>query len=388
MLAYNYCGESKTLNRGSEVKMIVGIIYREELKEYDFGPGHPFRGDRYQIFPQFLRGNLPGDDNYRIMQSESADDEDLLLICRKEYIDFTREYYKAANLGLSYPEQFFRFHSGDNMPVGKPGKLEEAARVVVGQARMAADLVQGDKFRKVVSIGGGLHHAKPSYGEGFCLYNDVAFCALYLMEKHKLERILILDTDAHAGNGTCEYFYEEPRVLFIDLHQDPGTIYPGTGFAHQIGFGAGTGFTVNVPMPVGAGYDSYELVFDSIVQPIAQEFEPQIIIRNGGSDPHFNDGLTNLGLSVNGFRMIGERVREMTKICDDKAIDLIASGYNREVLPYAWLALISGWAGFEVEIQEPQPVSSQMLTDRALSKTERVVDEVKNQLKDYWACLR
>ncbi|MFC1981833.1 histone deacetylase family protein [Chloroflexota bacterium] len=368
--------------------MAVGIIYREGLKEYDFGPGHPFRGDRYQIFLRFLGDNLAEDDNYRILEAEPAGDADLLLICRQEYIDFTREYYKAANLGLSYPGQFFGYHSGDNMPVGRPGKLEEAARMVVGQARLAADLIQGDKFKKVISIGGGLHHAKPSYGEGFCLYNDVAFCALYLMKEYKLERILILDTDAHAGNGTCEYFYDESRVLFVDLHQDPRTLYPGTGFAHQIGSGAGTGFTANVPMPVGAGYDSYELVFDSIVQPIAQEYKPQIIIRNGGSDPHFNDGLTNLGLPVNGFRMIGEKVRELAKICDGKAIDLIASGYNREVLPYAWLALISGWAGFEVEVQEPGSVSPQMRPDPAFTRTERVVEEVRNQLKGYWACLR
>ena len=368
--------------------MAIGILYQEKLSEYDFGPGHPFRGDRYQLFPKFLRENLAEDDNYRILKAEPASDENLLLVCRKDYIDFTREYYKAANLGLDYPGQFYSFQSADNMPAGKPGKLEEAARLVVGQARMACNLVQEGKFKKAISIGGGMHHAKPSYGEGFCLYNDVAFCALYLMQEYKLERILVLDTDAHAGNGTCEYFYDEPRVLFVDLHQDPRTLYPGTGFADQIGSGSGKGFTVNVPMPVGADFDSYQLVFDSIVQPIAREFKPQIIIRNGGSDPHFNDGLTNLGLSVEGFRMIGERVREMAEVCGDKAIDLIASGYNKDVLPYAWLALISGLAGIELKVAEPWFISQQMGTDPALSETKRVVKEVKHQLKDYWACMR
>ena len=368
--------------------MAIGILYREELKEYDFGPGHPFRGDRYQSFPQFLRDNLAEDDNYRFLKAEPAGNQDLLLICHQDYIDFTREYYKAVNLGVSYSGQFSRFHSMDNLPAGKPGKLEEAARLVIGQAKMACNLIQGGKFKKVISIGGGLHHAKPSYGEGFCLYNDVAFCALYLIQEYKLERVLVLDTDAHAGNGTGEYFYGEPRVLFIDLHQDPRTLYPGTGFAHQIGSGDGKGFTVNIPMPPYSGYDSYQLVLESLVQPIVQEFKPQIIIRNGGSDPHFNDGLTNLGLPVKGFRMLGERVREMAKICDDKAIDLIASGYNREVLPYAWLALISGWAGIELEIEEPEPVPQRFTADSALTETERVVKEVRNQLKDYWACLR
>ena len=366
----------------------LGILYREEIRQYDFGPGHPFRGDRFESFPQVLKDNLAKDDNYRILKAEPATDENLRLICRQEYIDFTREYYKAANLGLSYSGQFFQFQSADNQPIARPGKLEEAARYVIGQARKAGDLVQAGEFKKVVSIGGGLHHAKPSYGEGFCLYNDVAFCALYLLQEYKLERILILDTDAHAGNGTSEYFYEEPRVLFIDLHQDPSTLYPGTGFAHQTGSGNGKGFTVNIPLPGYAGYDSYQLAFDSVVQPLAEEFKPQIIIRNGGSDPHFNDGLTSLGLPVKGFRMIGEKVREIAGICDDKSIDLIASGYNKAVLPYAWLALLSGLAGFGLDIAEPEPVPQSFVADRAFTATQKVIEEVRSNLKDRWACLR
>ena len=367
--------------------MALAILYRPELREYDFGPGHSFQGDRYEIFPQFLVENLAEDDNYRILQAEPATDEALLLICQKEYIDFTKDYYRAANLGLSYPGQFSRFHSGDNRPVGKPGKLEEAARLIIGQAKMACDLVQAGEFKKAVSIGGGMHHAHSAYGEGFCLYNDVAFCGFYLMQEYKLERILILDTDAHAGNGTSQYFYEEPRVLFIDLHQDPRSLYPGTGFTHQIGSGRGRGFTINIPMPVYAGFDSYQLAFESIVEPVTQEFKPQIIIRNGGSDPHFADRLTSLGLPVRGFRMIGEKVSKMSRVCDGKAIDLIASGYNEEVLPYGWLALISGLAGIELSLAEPEPIPQRFSTDPSLAETEKVIEEVKRQLKDYWTCL-
>jgi len=141
-------------------------------------------------------------------------------------------------------------------------------------------------------------------------------------------------------------------------------------------------------MPVYAGYDSYQLAFDSIVEPVTREFDPQIIIRNGGSDPHFADGLTNLGLPVRGFRMLGERVREMAELCDGKVVDLIASGYNEKVLPYAWLALISGLAGIELEMDEPEPVPPRFGADSSLSQTERVVEEVKSQLRDYWRCLR
>jgi acetoin utilization protein AcuC len=266
---------------------------------------------------------------------------------------------KAANLGLDYDGRFYLFHSADNRPVGKPGKVEEAARLIIGQAKRAVDLVESGEFEKAVSIGGGLHHAKPAFGEGFCLYNDVAYTAKYLMQEYGLKRILILDTDAHAGNGTSEY--------------------PGTGFANQIGEGAGKGYTVNVPMPVDAGYESYKLVFEEIVQPQAKEFEPQIIVRNGGSDPYLNDQLTQLGLPIKGFRMIGEEVREMAEICHGKEIDLIASGYNEKILPYAWLSLISGLAGIEMEIEVP--VLDGYIKDSALDETKKVVREVKANLK-------
>lgn len=368
--------------------MTIGILYRDELKEYDFGPGHPFRGDRYQVFPPFLKERLAEDGNYRMLQAEAATDADLRLICQQDFIDFTREYYRAANLGLSYSGPFFHYHSADNLPAGQPGKLEEAARLVIGQAKRACQLVHAGEFPKVVSLGGGLHHAKPSYGEGFCLYNDVAFCGRYLLNEYQLERVLILDTDAHAGNGTCEYFYDEPRVLFIDLHQDPRTLYPGVGFANEIGTGKGLGFTVNVPLPMGADFDCYRLVFESLVEPLCREFRPQVIVRNGGSDPHFTDGLTGLGLPVRGFRMIGEKVREMAEVCGGREIDLIASGYNCEVLPYAWLALLAGLAGFGLEVEEPVAESRRNGADTARARTEAVIAEVRGNLKDYWACLR
>ncbi len=367
--------------------MPIAILYREELKEYDFGPGHPFRGDRYEIFPRFLKESVSEDDNYRILESRAASDEDLLRICQRDYIDFTKEYYRAANLGLGHNGRFYQYHSGDNRPIGRSGKLEEAARLIVGQAKLAADLVQSGEFEKAISIGGGMHHAKRDYGEGFCIYNDVAFTAIYLMEKHAFERILILDTDAHAGNGTSEYFYSNPKVLFIDLHQDPRTLYPGTGFTSDIGSGEGRGFTINVPMPVDAGYDSYQLVFEEIIEPLTEEFKPQIIIRNGGSDPHFDDGLTRLGLPVRGFRMIGERVRKMALTCQGKLIDLIASGYNEDVLPYAWLALLSGLADFQVSPGEPVPIPQRFREDLCLEETKKVVVQVKNNVKDYWQCL-
>jgi len=370
---------------------MFAILCREELKEYDFGPGHPFRSDRYSL--QFLEENLPKDANYQVLEAEEVGDKDLSLICQKDYIDFTRDYFQARNLGQEFNGRFFQYHSSDNFPPFRPGKLEKAARIIIGQAKLACDLIQNPppKFgggRKVISLGGGMHHAKPNYGEGFCLYNDVAFAAKYLLKEYKLERILILDTDAHCGNGTMEYFYREPRVLFIDLHQDPSTLYPGTGFADQIGHGRGRGYTINIPLPPYAGTDSYKLVFEEIIEPVLKEFRPQIIIRNGGSDPHFADELAQLGLTVGGLRMMGEKVKNLAETCQGREIDMIGSGYNKKVLPHAWLALISGVTGLKIKIKEPIAVPSQFQEDAVLPETKKVIEEIKSHLRSYWECLR
>jgi len=368
------------------MKEDAAIIFSNGLEEYDFGEGHPFRGNRYQIFREFLNEHLPSEGRYSLLETEPASDEELLKICGKEYIDFTRAYFNPPNTPSQLSRVFSQFHSGDNIPGEHHGKLEQAAELIIGQAKLACDLVSGGRYGKIISIGGGLHHAKPNYGEGFCLYNDVAFCGRYLLQEHHYSRICIIDTDAHAGNGTCEYFYNTDRVLFIDLHQDPYTLYPGTGFTHEIGKGPGTGYTINLPMPPYSGLESYDYVFDKVVEPVVNEFKPEIIIRNGGSDPHYGDILTNLGLSMDGFHMIGRRIADLSGICNDKVIDLIASGYNLDVLPYGWLALIEGLLGYVLSVEEPPFDNPVPRVNDSIDKTVNMVNQVRENLEPYWKC--
>jgi len=357
------------------------ILFRKEINEYDFGEGHPFHGRRGEDFLKFFKEKVKID--FSVLKAEKAPDDDLLLICEKEYIEFTKKYFEAKSKGEEFNGRFFLYHSADNLPIGKPGKIEDAGRYIIGQAKMAADLVIEGKFKKVISIGGGLHHAKKNYGEGFCIYNDVAFCARYLIEKYNLKKILILDTDAHAGNGTLEYFYDDPRVLFIDIHQDPKTLYPGTGFVEQKGVGEGEGFKINIPLLPFSGDESYKMVFEEIIDPVVKEFRPQIIIRNGGSDPHFSDPLTNLNLTLEGFKMIGEKVKNLSKICDGKEIDLIASGYNLKVLNYCWTALLSGLLGIKIDISEPiHPPKKE-----PLDEVKELIKKIKKEFKKYWKSL-
>ncbi len=359
--------------------MKIGIIYSTKLKDYDFGIGHPFRGDRFERFMTYFKQELIKSKKFEvIVNDEPACDEELLLWHDKNYV----RAIKNASNGVPSSD-LWRFISGDNVnprtnqfPLG----IDQAARVIVRNSILACVLVQESKYEKIVSLGGGLHHAKARYGEGFCVYNDVVISAKHLLEEYGLERVLILDTDAHAGNGTCEAFYFDPRVLFIDMHQRH--IYPGTGFEDEIGGGEGKGYTVNVPLPAFSGDDAYKLVFEEIVHPLAEEFDPQFIIRNGGSDPHPSDVITQLGLTLEGFVYIGKKVREIAKICNGKEVDLICSGYNPEVLIKAWSALISGLANVDAELEEPFPIG--IRKDQMFQEAKNIVRTIKRNLRPYW----
>jgi acetoin utilization protein AcuC len=359
----------------------VGIVYSDRVKNYDFGLGHPFRGDRFDSFMSYYYTTLSESDRFEVFLNEdSASNGDLELWHSKDYIQVMQKASTGERVS-----NLLRYVSEDNMnpstgqfPVG----VESAARVIVKNSMFACDLVQEGRCEKAVSIGGGLHHAKPSYGEGFCVYNDVVISVKHAIEKYGLDRVLVLDTDAHAGNGTCQAFISDPKVLFIDLHQKG--IYPGTGFEDEIGEGKGKGYTVNVPLPPCADDEAYRFVFDELIFPLVEEFNPELVLRNGGSDPHPSDKITQLGLTLEGFRYIGESVREIAKVCDGKEVDLICSGYKPEVLTRAWAALISGLAGVYVDLEEPFPLGTEKT--RSLDEVKTAVRKVKGNLEPYWRC--
>jgi acetoin utilization protein AcuC len=357
----------------------VGVVYSDELKNYDFGEGHPFRSNRFENFFSLFKKKLGSSGRFEIVSNKTpALDSDLELWHSKEYIDVI----KKASSGVDV-SGLFRYISVDNLnpktrrfPLG----IEPAARMIVANAILAGDLVLEKKFEKVISVGGGLHHAKSGYGEGFCVYNDVVICVKHILQKFSLDRVLVLDTDAHAGNGTCEAFYSDPRVLFADLHQE--YIYPGTGFENEIGQGKGKGFTVNIPLPPGADDKSYEYIFNHLIFPLVKKYKPQLIVRNGGSDPHPSDEITQLGLTLRGFNYIGKRVRELSSFCDGKEVDLICSGYKPEVLSKAWVSLISGLTGVSITLKEPFSLPPRR--KEVMGEVQDVVEKLKRNLKPYW----
>jgi len=364
----------------------TALIYNPEINNYHFGKTHPFNGERFEVFVNFLKKNLKNfNDYFEEIKPEPAIGKDLGLAHDKAYI----KAIKKASKGIILPD-IFKYISSDNLDFSTgylPMGIERPARIIAGTSLLAGELVLKGKFKKAIGIGGGLHHAKRSFGDGFCIYNDAVICAKNLLNQG-VKRILILDTDAHAGNGVAEAFYEEDRALLIDIHQDPRTLYPGTGFIEEIGKGKGKGFTVNIPLSPGTCDGAYQFIFEKVIFPLAEEFKPELIIRYGGSDPYFADSLTNLGLTLEGFKIIGENVKKLADIiCQGKEVDLLASGYNKEILPLAWTALISGLLDLKIKLRDPKEKLAPPKNSK-LKKTKEIVKELKKHLKKYWRCFK
>ena len=355
--------------------MVAGrtlIGFHEKLKQYDLGEGHPFRGDRFVNAMNFFTNHgLFNNPQIALVQPEPASVEDLLRVHDKEYVELI---FRLARENKPYDPE---------TPVS--AEILEAALLISGSAIECGRAVVEHRAGQAVSVGGGHHHAGRDYGGGFCLFNDLAVLVECLRGKHGLERFLILDHDVHFGNGTSDIYYKDPTVLYISLHQDPRTIFPGTGFTWQIGEDAGKGYNVNVPLPPGTGDDTYLYALNEIFVPMAEEFRPDIIIANGGSDSHFADMLGSLGLTANGLFEVSRLTRKTAdKTSDGKLVLVPGSGYNPDVLPLCWYSLIAGIAGLEFDEKEPYELPAEPVGCRAM--VENTLDELKRLLRKYWAC--
>jgi len=353
----------------------ICITYHEKFKQYDLGVNHPFRGDRFiEAKELFDEKSLPSKPNVFFIKPKAATKEDLLRVHSERYVE---HIFKLAEIGGSY---------GIDTPVSK--RILEGALFIIGGVLEAGRHVITGKADRGVALGGGFHHAGIDYGGGFCLFNDIAILINELREEHDVRRVLVLDYDVHFGNGTSDIYYSDENVLFISIHQDPRTIYPGKGFIHEVGSGKGEGLNINIPLPMRTGEKSYLYALNEIFPPLAREFKPDIIIANGGSDAHFADHLGSLGLTAKGFFEISRIISSVSeKVCNGKVILLVGSGYNTKVLPYCWYALILGLIDSnsvpeEIEDFFPPPPHPW----QNLEKVKRIVDSLKNMLSKYWSC--
>ncbi len=196
------------------------------------------------------------------------------------------------------------------------------------------------------------HHALPAQAMGFCIFANAALAAKAAQAEMGLERILIIDWDVHHGNGTEAIFYEDPTVAFISYHQYP--LWPGTGALEDIGRGLGTGYTMNIPMPMGAGDTAYLRAFDLLVVPFARRFQPQLILVSSGYDAHWQDPLAQMALTLNGYAQLARRARLLAEeLCQGRLVVLLEGGYHLTAVSYGVLNTVRALMGQEDAVEDP-----------------------------------
>jgi acetoin utilization deacetylase AcuC-like enzyme len=217
--------------------------------------------------------------------------------------------------------------------------LEMVERVLVGKVQNGFVLVRPPG-----------HHARPSVGMGFCVFNNIALAA-----KHALlmgiKRVLILDWDVHHGNGTQEAFYQDDRVLFIDLHQE--SLFPTTsGFSHELGQGKGYGYTMNVPLPHSCHEGDYLFAIEKLVRPLALKYQPELILVSAGFDAHETDPLGSMSITTKGYGLLTHKVKELAnEICGGKMILFLEGGYEPTSLANNVVQCIAELTDSRVEVE-------------------------------------
>jgi acetoin utilization deacetylase AcuC-like enzyme len=224
-----------------------------------------------------------------------------------------------------------------------PGYIEPAPTYIVPESFDVACLAAGGAIRAVDAVLGGEaraafalvrppgHHATPDRPMGFCLFNNVAIAARHAQARYRLERVLIVDFDVHHGNGTQDILYADPSVLFISTHQE--SIYPYTGELDETGDGDGVGFNVNLPLPSGAGDLAFARLADEIIVPLADRFQPQLVLVSAGFDAHWLDPLAGLQLSLAGYGRLARVLDDLARRhCDGRLVFVLEGGYHLAAL--------------------------------------------------------
>lgn len=220
----------------------------------------------------------------------------------------------------------------------------EVARVAVSVVLAGCDMImagKGDNGFCAVRPPG--HHGEKDRSMGFCLFNNIAIAGRYLQKEHGLKKILILDWDVHHGNGTEHSFEEDDSVFYCSLHQDPATLYPGTGWAKDAGLGLGRGYTLNLPQEPGTGDDKYLEIFQTRFLPEAYKFKPDFVLISAGFDGHRRDPLAQLNLTEKSYNQMTVDMKELAQqCCQGRLLSLLEGGYDLKVLGDCVLGHIKG----------------------------------------------
>jgi acetoin utilization protein AcuC len=314
------------LQRRSMPSMNSVFLYTPRFNDYDFGSDHPFKPYRAKlVYELCYRYGLLDHPWIKVIDPEPAGDDILLRFHTPEYVNALR----CANSGYhDFQMMTYGLGSSDN-PVFKG--VYDFSLLILGATMKGAELIAKGQADVAFNCNGGLHHAKPSYAEGFCYVNDIALAIDHFLD-HGYERILYVDIDAHHGNGVQDAFYESDKVLFISFHQSGDTIYPGTGFEDELGVRKGYGYSVNIPLPQYTDDEAYVRAFKAVYLPLVKAYQPEIVVAQIGLDTLKRDPLTNLRCTNNGYRAV---VTDIKESCP-KILALGGGGYSIQDVVRGW----------------------------------------------------
>jgi acetoin utilization deacetylase AcuC-like enzyme len=290
--------------------MKTGLITSDTYQNHNTGDGHPEKIDRVTV----VIDNFKKLDNKDLVwKKPSKFDRSLLEITHNsDYINFVEK---------SFPKKGMSFLDGDT--IVSPGS-KDATSDAVGSIITAIDGVQNKEFKNAFcAVRPPGHHAEKNKAMGFCIYNNVAVGANYLIDKYKLKKVAIIDFDVHHGNGTQDIFNDNEKVLYISTHQFP--FYPGSGTEQEKGK---YNNIFNIPLPAGTTSEEYLNAFEFVLKKI-NEFKPQFILLSAGFDAHKNDPLAQFQLESKDFYEITKRTLELSKLyCDGKVVSILEGGYD------------------------------------------------------------
>lgn len=319
------------------------LVHSESLNAYDFGPEHPMGPGRVRNTISLAR-SLGVLDQLEIVEAEQLD-EDLL---RRVHAD---DYVRAVRAERVNP--VYGLGTVDNPLV--PGMHAIAGGVVAGTVEAARSVWSGE-VRRACNVAGGLHHALRAATSGFCVYNDLAVGIQWLLE-NGCERVAYIDVDVHHGDGVQEIFFDDPRVLTVSVHETPAVLFPGTGFATEIGGPDARGTAVNLALPPGTGDAGWLRAFEAVVPEAVRAFAPEVIVTQHGCDTHIADPLADLDLTIEGQRASYLALAALAdEVCDGRWVSTGGGGYAvRTVVPRAWTHLLAIVAGAPMDPRTPIP---------------------------------